>query len=358
MKAKILVDYLKDYGKYTFYEREFNEVDNVVLSVLSYVDFSGIVPMIDYGTITIKDASDIFYKKYTKKELDKDIISIREASYLLKEIAKTKRFKDLELLNYEKQVTFDSQFCALCIKLPHRTMYVSYMGTDNYVSSWKEDFMLAYEFPIKAQKVAIEYLNMVSGLFGPKLYVGGHSKGGNLALVASMYCHNYVYRKIKHVYSNDGPGLRLSEYDTNRFKRINYKYTHIVPGESVFGLLLKQPDNYIVIKSIKKKFFQHNALNWVVDGDHFERCKLSTFSKKMKHAFDNWIDNTNDSERKEFTEILFSILKKAGITDLKDVKANVVANMIKILKETKNISKENRKYLMEVFKDLYAGWRA
>ena len=59
---KTISDYLKDYGKYTFLEKEFNEVDNVILSMLSYIDFYGIVPMIDCGSITLKEASNLFYK--------------------------------------------------------------------------------------------------------------------------------------------------------------------------------------------------------------------------------------------------------------------------------------------------------
>ena len=92
-------DYLKEYGKYTFLEKEFNEVDNVILSELSYIDFSGIVPMIDGGSIKLKDASRLFYERYDKKEIKKNILSVREAEFLLKEIADSNRFKNLELLN-------------------------------------------------------------------------------------------------------------------------------------------------------------------------------------------------------------------------------------------------------------------
>ena len=354
---KTISDYLKDYGKYTFLEKEFNEVDNVILSMLSYIDFYGIVPMIDCGSITLKEASNLFYKKHDKKEINKQLFSIRDASIILKDIASTNRFKDLELLNYENQVTFETQFGALCIKLPNKKMYVSYKGTDNYLSSWKEDFMMTYEFPIKAQKLAIEYLNMVVGIFGPKVYVGGHSKGGNLALVASMYCHNHVYRKIKHVYNNDGPGLKEEEFNTNRYKRISYKYTHIVPNQSVFGILLKQPDNITVIKSTKKNFFQHNGFNWIVEDDHFKKDELSKFSTKTKNAFDNWLNHSDYNSRKEFVDILFSVLSKAGVTDLIDVKQNALSNMIKIIKETKNVSKENKVFLTNVLDDMRDGWK-
>ena len=38
-----ILDYIKKYGDYTFLEKEFNEVDNVIFSVLTYVNFDSII---------------------------------------------------------------------------------------------------------------------------------------------------------------------------------------------------------------------------------------------------------------------------------------------------------------------------
>ncbi len=354
---KTIYNYLKEYGKYTLLEEDFNEVDNVILSMLSYIDFYNIVPSIDCGSVTIKEASDVFYKKHSKKDIDKNIISVRDACYLLKEVANTKRFKDLELFNYEYQVSFDSQFGALCVKLPNRMIYVSYEGTDSNISGWEEDFMLSYKFPVKSHKLAIEYLNMISPLFGPKMYVGGHSKGGNLALVASMYCKGRVFRKIKHIYSNDGPGLRKEELESREYKKIMHKFTHIVPEESFIGMLYNSYDTFKVIKSNKKSLFQHNAINWVVEGNHFKKGKLSPSSIRIRQAMLRWLDKLDAQRKEEFTKVLFSILKKAEVNDLVEIKKSIIPNMLKILKETKNISRENKDLLTTTLKDLYAEWK-
>ena len=124
-------DYIANYGKYTFLEKEFNEVDNAIFSSLSYVDFEGIVPGIGEKGITLKEAAELFYKKFTKKEILDNILAVREASLLLKELAESNRYKDLILLNYEYLISNDIQFGAICIKLPDKTMYVSYEGTDS-----------------------------------------------------------------------------------------------------------------------------------------------------------------------------------------------------------------------------------
>ena len=48
-----LYDYLDNYGMYTFDEKEINEIDKVIFSFISYVDFRGIVK---HNKITIKEA--------------------------------------------------------------------------------------------------------------------------------------------------------------------------------------------------------------------------------------------------------------------------------------------------------------
>ena len=354
---KTIYNYLKEYGKYTGLEKEFNEVDNVVLSMLAYVNFYNIIPAIDCGSIKLKDAASKYFKRHDKKDIDKNIISVRDAIYLFKEVAKANRFKNLDLFNYEYQLSFDTQFGALCVKLPNNIIYVAYEGTDSNVSGWEEDFMIAYKFPVNSQKLAIEYLNMVAPLFGPKMYVGGHSKGGNLALVASMYCRPRVFRKIIHVYSNDGPGLRLKELNSLRYKKVSSKFTHIVPEQSFIGMLYNSKDNYRVIKSNKKNLFQHNAVSWLVEDNHFEDGVLSQSSIRIRKAMIRWLEKIDDEKKEEFTVALFSILKKANVDDLVEIKTSKISNMLKILKEMKNISRENKTLLTGTLKDLYKEWK-
>lgn len=346
-------EYIKKYGNYTFLEKEFTEIDNVILSLLSYVDFIDIVPGIKQGKITLKEASEKYYKKYTKKEIDNNMISVRSAIYLLKELATVKRYQDLILYNYHYEVTFDMQFGALCVMLPNKKIYVSYEGTDNYVSGWKEDCMLTYMFPTNAQKEAINYLNKVIGFFSNKIYVGGHSKGGNLALVASMYCKPIIRHKIINVFNNDGPGLRKKEFESREYQRIFPKLVTYIPKACVVGMLLRHSNNYIVVDSKNKTFMQHDATSWIIEEDKFKRSEISEFSKKVEKGVTSWLDKLDDKKREKFVTSLFSILKKAEIHDLNEFRKTKINSMIKILKETKNLDKETRSMISTCLKDLY-----
>lgn len=346
--------YLKEYGKFTFLEEEFNEVDAVILSLISYIDFSGIVPKIKKGKILLKDAASKYFRKNSKKEINNNMIAVKSAIHLLEKLAKTKRYQDLYLYNYYYKVTFDMQFGAICIMLPNKNVYVSYEGTDSYVSGWKEDCMFTYMFPTDAQKEAVNYLNKVIGFFSSKIYVGGHSKGGNLALVASMYCKPLIRHKIKKVYNHDGPGLLDKEFESKEYERIAPKLVTYVPKYCLVGMLLRHTDNYVVVDSKNKSIFQHDASSWITEKNRFKRTEISDFSKRVEHGVINWLEKHDNKKRKDFVNNLFTVFNKAGIYDLKQFKESKINSIVKILKEMKNLDKESRDMIIECFKNLYA----
>lgn len=346
--------YLKEYGKYTFLEEKFNEVDNVILSLIAYIDLYDIVPGIKKGKITLKEASKKFYKRYSQKEIDQNIIAVKGASNLLKILASTDRYKNLLLYNYEYKVTFDMQFGAICIMLPNKSIYVAYKGTDGYISGWKEDCMFACNFPNNAQIEAINYLNKVIGFFDRNIYIGGHSKGGHLAMVASMFCKKRIKYKIKKIFNNDGPGLRKQEFESHNYQNISNKLVLIIPKGSVVGMLLYHTDNPIVIDSKAKGIMQHNALTWIVENNKFQKTTLSNSSKKTNIVITNWINKLNNQQKIDFVNGLFSVLKKAGINNLVELKKTKLDSIIRIIIETKNMNKETRSMLITCFKDLYS----
>ena len=125
-----------------------------------------------------------------------------------------------------------------------------------------------------------------------------------------------------------------------------------VPNSTVVGMLLNHDNNYIVVDSVNKGLMQHDAISWVVEDDHFKRCEISEFSKRVEKAIINWLDKMDDKKREKFTKSLFGILKKAEIVDLNEFRKTKLNSVIKILKETKNLDKETRNMLLSCFKDL------
>ncbi|MBR4619259.1 MAG: DUF2974 domain-containing protein [Bacilli bacterium] len=350
-----LFKYVSKYGDLSFNEEEFNEVDNVILSLLSYIDFKGIVSNTS-KKISLKEASEIYFSKYTKKELDQNIFSIKSAIKLFDYIKDFKRYQELKLYNYSYEKSINKQFSAMCIKITDDLVYVSYEGTDELISGWKEDFDLSYMFPIPSQVDAVNYLNKSIKLRDKKVIVGGHSKGGNLALVSAMYCNFWIRRKIIKIYSNDGPGLLEEELNSYSFKKIKSRYVHIIPDKSIVGIMLENC-NDLVIKASKGGILAHDALNWEVLDNSFIYTELNESSKKLNKIMKDWLDEYSFEQRMVCVEELFSIFSNNNINSLIDIKKSGVFGIIKLIRESKNLgntASEMFKQLISLIYDDYS----
>ncbi len=329
-----MIDYIEKNGNLSFSEKELNEVDKLIFANLSYVDFKDIVSSNDTNKKRIEDVYLEFKKE--KYHLKKNIIAIKGGIELLFAIAKTKRYKDLLLYNFEHNVDEKEQFGAVTIEINKNLVYVSYEGTTEEMIGWEEDFYLCYQFPIKSQKSAIKYLNKHFTFKNQKIILGGHSKGGNLALVSSMYCNFLVKKKIKEIYSYDGPGLLEKYLNKRRYKKIDRKYKHIVPKNSFIGMMLYSKEN-IAINTKSVGIFSHYALNWQVNNQDLEYVNLSNSSIVLHKSIVKWINKYNNQQKKTFVREMFDVFKKNKVFSLLDFMKRPSA-FIKILSDSKTVS--------------------
>lgn len=305
-----IYDYVDQYGIYSFEERPFNEVDSVLFSFLSYVDYDNIV---EDGRILLKDVGRMHLGLHKKTE--KNIIAVREATKLLSYMKDTKRYEDCYLFHYVYEANQDIQFSAISIEYQRNCVYVSYEGTDEMISGWKENLLLSYSFPTTSHKRAIEYLNQHYTFGFQKIIIGGHSKGGNLALVASMGCRSIVRARIQAIYNVDGPGLLDKEFRSKSFKKILPKYHHIIPNESIVGILLYSPKDQVVHSTINGPL-AHNIAYWEVEKDHFKKDKLSSFSMELRQGLLSYIDSYSTDQLKAIVFNLDKVCQKAKVSSL------------------------------------------
>lgn len=330
-----VINYLKYYGKYTFEERPFNEIDNVIFSVLAYTNFSNIVSDNNKVKIRLEDAA-LDFLSMNGHIITDDIVAIRESLNLLLVAKETKRYKDILLYNYKYISSPDSQFSCLTFEISKKLVYIAFEGTDKLISGWLEDAKMSYEYPVTAHTYAIKYLNKYFRFNRKKIILGGHSKGGNLALVAALGCKKGIYKKIINVFSNDGQGLRKEETETKRYKDIERKYIHICPYNSIVGLLLRHNLYYISVDSDKKPGSSHSALSWQVDYDHFQTREVSKFSKILDEGMTRWLDKYDYDQRRRFVNSIGKLMSDNGIVTLVDFKNNKRL-IIDVLKSTKNM---------------------
>jgi hypothetical protein len=148
------------------------------------------------------------------------------------------RFADALLSSYVDIIGSESgmQFAALTIQLDDGTAFVAYRGTDNSVAGWREDFTMSFQV-VPAQRHALQYLQSAQERLREPIRVGGHSKGGNLALYAAANVRTTTQQRILAIYNNDSPGLSPDVADETALLHLRDRITTIVPEFAVIGLL-------------------------------------------------------------------------------------------------------------------------
>ena len=349
-----LLSYINKYGDISFDKEGLNELDIAILTVLSYLNFDGILRFDDTKT-KLGDAVSNFFELYSKKELSNHGIGLKDAYKVALAIKDKNRFKDLDLYNYYYITNHDIQFSALFIDIDDKNTIISIEGTDDEVAGWREDFELAYRYPIPAQRECINYLNKNISTFSNRKYIlTGHSKGGNLSLVGGMNVSVLKQNRISKIYSFDGPGLRKKEYKSYKYKHIKNKVVSIIPNYSVVGLLLNNHKNYKIVESKKKGILAHSIYNWKVKDKSFVFTdKLSSFSIELDKIITKWIDNNDDKSKKIFVNDLFSIFDRCNIVSLERIHAKDVKAILLMLKESKNMSNETKAMIKDFVSILF-----
>lgn len=341
-------EYVQQYGRFTFQEIPFNEVDNAVFSSIAYLDFSNCIAAEE--EISIRFLARRYFKKNSMQKIHKYSHAIQKMVETFFLCSTAKRYQDIKVHHFSHISDDSTQFQALCFTFSKRTMFVAFEGTDDSMAGWHEDFDMIHMFPIPSQKCAIRYLNQVITKKYRRVYVGGHSKGGNLALIASMYLPFWKQYKIKTIYNNDGPGLRKEEYESKKFKRIEKKLQTIVPEFSVVGLLLYHSKKMQVVKSLGKGIYQHDISNWLCYGSYFTPGILTSEAKNQSKRFAICLQKYNYEKKKEFVDILFSLFQECNITAFSQITNPKISKLIKLIHASRKLDKQSKELLLDMFR--------
>ena len=336
-----IIDYIKKNKDKTWKEQPFNEIENLIFSLLTYIDFSDIVPAFKNGKITLKEAA---IKLEDKKKNFRGMF-ISNTFKMLQIMKNTPRYQNILLYNYMKIVNIDMQFGAMTMRLPDKSIYISFAGTDTSIIGWEEDFKMTYLYPGASQKYASIYLNKAIGLLDRNIRVGGHSKGGNLSICAVMNAKFWIRKKIIKITNFDGPGFLKKEIESKDYKKIEPKIKMYVPKESIIGMLFYSTPDYIVIKSKGLNILQHDAFNWQCKEKKLIRDTQSKRSKALQQKLTKKLEELSLEERVNLVKNLFNIFKNNNIKDTKEIK---IKEIFKLIKEFKKLDKETQNLLTEL----------
>lgn len=351
-----LFDYLDWRGDLPFTAAPFNDIDSLILSRLSYLPFDNIVTSSLEDPSTIAEAGEQFFDSSQAIE---EVIWPDDIP-LMKELMTSKRFADLNLLGYVNQVDFEKekQLSALVIEINPTYHYVAFRGTDLSLTGWKEDFNMSFTTPVPAQEGAVEYLESVGNKLKGNFIIGGHSKGGNLAVYAAAFCSPQLQERILAIYNNDGPGFDSTVLETEGYQNISKKIKTFVPQSSVVGMLLQHEEDYFVIHSTQTGLMQHDLYSWQVDRDQFVYLdEVTDGSKFVDKTLKTWLSSLEPEQREEFVDALFSILENTGATSMRELTENWYKNSGVMLKSLRNMDETMRQSVSTTLRLLFKAAR-
>ena len=314
-----IFDYL-DYVAYdSIYDRPFKELDVLALTELTYLPFDRIVPQGDTTNIEVRLSDAVELVDRTT-----DFIVTDQHLQLVDDLASSKRFKNIKLLNYvnEYEPDVQKQFAAMTYRLTMDVYLVVFRGTDDTLIGWKEDFHMTYMDHVPSQRRAASYLQHVMKEFPRgRFMVAGHSKGGNLAAYACSYLPDHLIERVDAIYCYDAPGLNKAIIETEGYQRIAHLVHRFVPQGSIVGMMLEVPEPATIVKSRAfGGFAQHDAFTWMVEKDGFGTLdQTSPDSQQTDETLKQWVRETSANERKKFFDTFFGIFLDAGITSINDL---------------------------------------
>ncbi|MER2152295.1 MAG: Mbeg1-like protein [Candidatus Limivicinus sp.] len=247
----------------------------------------------------------------------------------------SKRFGDLRISDYVDTVRHDPplQFSALCFHDDADFSFIAFRGTDSSLAAWKEDCMISFT-RTEAQELALRYVEERIRP-GRRWMIGGHSKGGNLALYASCLLSDEKWDCISHLYLLDCPGFCPDVLDRSLEERIDPRSTRIIPEFCIIGNLFhpKSTDTRVV-QSFAANFAQHPLITWGIDHGKLALAKAQDpESLLLSESVNYWVSQISQADRIVFTDELFDALTAGGAVTIEDIQEGGLESLDAILRQ-------------------------
>ena len=382
-----IIDYVHDETR-PFSELAFNEVDALVLAQLAYESIPALVPRLHdeigaYGTFSARLRNFNFdlhnplaslkalvqapFSPVTLEKMNEvlhgdvddvcqhplHMVGFSDAAVtheFVRATAANPRFANLRVGAFAEQ--FDSheqtQFAAVTFLLPDGTLVLSFRGTDDSLVGWKEDFNMAFQYPVPSQQMSTEYVESVARLWPGRIILTGHSKGGNSAVYAAMNVSEKVRERIEAVYSLDGPGFPERVVNSPEYKDDVGKVTKIVPDSSIIGMVLETPEPCEVIKADCEGIMQHFAFAWQVEGDGFVRVEnMAASSREFNASFNQWMTSLTKEQREHAVDAFFQVLHASGATTFSGLIASMPLSLPSMIGAIVGLTSDERKHILE-----------
>jgi hypothetical protein len=340
-------DYLHWRGDLKIENDDVNEIDVLVLSELAYFPFEKLSLTATSAPISILEVCnqllalpDIEGSVHLKDDID-----------LMRALVGSDRFSEMLITNFVSHFDVESQtqFAAVTVQANESLSFILFRGTDATLVGWKENFNMTFICPVPAQESAVDYLETVAASVNGDLILGGHSKGGNLAMFAATYCDSEIKNRIVSINNFDGPGFVKEVILSEQYQHIRDKMSTFVPQSSIVGMLMEHEEQYIIVRSSQKvEYLQHNIFTWELERNHFSCLdSLTDTSQLIDHTIKGWVADLDLSQREKFVDALYSIIANTKAHTIKDMEEKWFDSAVGIFSSIDSMDDETRKLILK-----------
>lgn len=324
---------------------KFNEIDSMILARFSYLRFDKI-------NMSKKETIESISKKM--KDLDNEEFRYNGDKELITYLGQSKRFKDMVVTDYveNNEKEQEQQFGAVTIHISDKELYISYIGTDSSIYGWKEDFNMAFMDSVPCQIEGKKYAEKIAELYqDKKIRIGGHSKGGNVAIYSAITLPREITKRIIKIYNYDGPGFNETIIKKYKSSSIIKKIETYFPQDSVIGRIMEHEEKCTVVFSTEKGLYQHDIYSWqVLKDDLIKSENLTDTSEVINSTLNDWLANTTNEQRKIFFDGIFELFYATDANTFGEISNNLSKNMTTILKTYREIDEKDRKTINKMLR--------
>ena len=313
-----MFDYLKWRGDLPFTQDPPNAVDALIFSTLSYIHYGAQVESHPEQPVLLRDAAETFFAR----EEPEKYVRVEKDLNLLHGAAQTARFGQTRITMYRDVLIpeQETQFAAMTFLLDDGSAFLAFRGTDYTLVGWKEDFNMSFQQTVPAQRMAQQYVREVAAEYALPLRLGGHSKGGNLAVFAAARSGPLLQQQILQIYNHDGPGFTKYMMGDPGYLAMVPRIQTYIPESSVIGMLLEHEEPYVVVKSRTVSLLQHDPYTWEIQGREFVTVEeISDDSRFLDAAIKSWFADMTNQERGRLVDVLFTLLGTGGVETTLDI---------------------------------------
>lgn len=351
-----ILDYIYWRGDLTFEQDNFNEIDAIILSKFSYIDFNLLADeTLTACELTIHEAANLWDKADRQLFMPTGYLLHEKAYEALALAGNSNRFKDILIKEDIKQfsVEDESQFGVTTFHHKGYPLFIAFEGTDLRSLGWKEDLQMSYLPQVPSQRLAAEFLEEHFKQYPYPVSIGGHSKGGNLAVYGAIFIHEDYQIFLDKVYSFDSPGFRKSILTNEQYQNVKSKIHSYVPQDGIIGLLMHKLEEQHVIYSHANDSNQHDVFTWEIQGNRFVPSELTDSALKIRQLITDIYDALSVEELEDFSEALFSVIGDGEEDYIMGDRQFQLEKIPRIIIEFSNLSSESKNILLKVLRIFY-----